>query len=54
MSRSPLFSDVEFLFTSRVQTEIEWPSVKGVAEGMPGHWKAGLGDLEDPSKLKIL
>lgn len=46
MSSSLLFSGTECLITGRVQTETEWPPVKGVAEGFLGGWETGLGDLK--------
>lgn len=45
MCRSLLFSSVERLITGSVQTEIEWPPVRRVAEGLLGRWETGLGDL---------
>lgn len=46
MSSSLLFNSVEFFITESVQTETEWPPVKGIAEGLLERWKTGqLGDL---------
>lgn len=46
MSRSLLFSGMEFLITGRVQTEAEWPPVKDAEDRLLSRWETVLGDLK--------